>query len=133
MKIRFGFVSNSSSSSYVLLLPKNFDTNMFIDNMDEERIKEIIEDHDLEDKDELKYHVEKLIEDGYLYAYDDSKSLYVCEDVLRDFKIMSIQGGPDDGSISLMSEREKEKIKELLFKEIRYDKLKKIDDENKNI
>jgi len=129
MKIRQGFVSNSSSSSFVLLLPKNFDADKYVDNMEDVEINGIIREYDMEDKNELKEIFNKLVKDAYIYGEDNYKAFNVCSDVLKEFIVTEVEGGPDESSISLLSEKERERLKNLLNKEIRYDKLNNINKE----
>ena len=128
MKIRTGFVSNSSSSSFVILLPKNFDADMYIDNMEDGEIEHIMEEHRMKSKDQIKNILRTCVNDGGMWNED--KGFYMCSELLNDFVVTTVEGGADDGSISIMSEEEKNHLKDLLFKEIRYDKLKKIENEN---
>lgn len=128
MKIRAGFVSNSSSSSFVIMLPKNFDADMFIDNMTDEEIEGLIEEHNMKNKDQIKDILRSCVNDGG--TWNGEKGYYMCTELLNDFVVTTVEGGPDDGSISIMSEKERDRLKDLLFKEIRYDKLKKIENEN---
>lgn len=129
MKIRQGFVSNSSSSSFVLLLPRNFDVDMYVDNMEDSEISGIIKEYDMEDKNEVKEIFHKLVKDAYLYGEDNYKAFNVCSDVLKEFIVTEVEGGPGESSISLMTESERTRLKKLLDKEIRYDKLKIINKE----
>ena len=54
----------------------------------------------------------------------------MCSDLLDEFVVTTVESGPDEGSLSIMSEEDRTRLKDLLFKEIRYDKLKKIENEN---
>jgi hypothetical protein len=131
MKIRQGFVSNSSSSSFVILLPKNFDPDMYVDNMEDSEIEKILSDHDVKSKKKIKEYLTMLVKDKGIYSGDNYKAFYMCSDVLDEFVITEVEGGPDDGSITLLSEKERERLKNLLNKEIRYDKLNNINKEEK--
>jgi len=128
MKIRNGFVSNSSSSSFVVLLPKNFDADMFIDNMEDDEIENIMEEHNMKSKNQIKKILRTCVKDNG--TWNEEEGFYMCTELLDEFVIATVEGGPDDGSLSIMSEKEKDHLKDLLFKEIRYDKLKKIENEN---
>lgn len=96
MKIRNGFVSNSSSSSYVVFIPDNF-------NLD----YTIYEDNDEIDVDILKDMVTELKSGHGLYSQDDYSEYSEIVDALRDrdLVVLEIQAGPDDGSIEVISQK----------------------------
>ena len=129
MKIRSGFVSNSSSSSYIVLLPKNFDAIKYVDNMTDEEIDKLFR-WDKHDRSEIKEALKSLCIDGTIYD-DNYEQKNICSEVLREYVIADVQTESDGGSISLVTGTEREKIKKLLNIELRYDKLKKLE-ETKN-
>lgn len=115
MKIRNGFVSNSSSSSFVILLPENF-----LDIVDYKKITDEYEDFPL---DAFKGLLKQLVDDGgfcneeiYEYSkkydkhheYDFYDNL---DDVIRPYVIAEVEGGPDDGQIIVADSK---KINEIL-------------------
>ena len=107
MKIRTGFVSNSSSSSFVVILPSNFiDSIKFEGNLDEEKIKK------------FKKFLDKFIKDeGYWRDSDnDDEEEYEFYDILsrfiRPYVVASIDTSSDNGDQIIILNREK--IKKLL-------------------
>ena len=104
MKIRHGFVSNSSSSSYIVVLPENFDIEKFIASNftpDEEAgclihyKTHLVVQHDL-------VSVLKQLKAGGEIAEcsDEGGEIYdsLC-DLLSPFMIADVYGGPDSGGI----------------------------------
>jgi hypothetical protein len=127
MKIRQGFVSNSSSSSFIVLLPKNFDPIKYADNIPDSEIDAL--DYEI-DRDRVKIALKMLVTDSSIWG-DDYIDMSICAELLDEYIISTIDGGPDDGAISLVSDNQRTKIKNILNQELRYDKLKKIK-ENEN-
>ena len=123
MKIRQGFVSNSSSSSFVILLPENFDVEKHIeekwDKLDSYSIGNIIDEFDdeFEDgmdedafaKEKFKLIINKFIEKGYVYQ--DDIGFYTIGEVLDDYCIASVEVSSDGGSGTLA---DREQIKKIL-------------------
>ena len=107
MKVRNGFVSNSSSSSFVVLLPENF-----LDTVDYEKIRDGDEDFPI---DALKQLLENLVKDECLYmndVYDADAEDYeldeVIDEIMEPYVIAEFDTGPDEGSI-VVADREKVK------------------------
>ena len=108
MKVRNGFVSNSSSSSFIMLIPESFNVDEFdftphqnslrINNTDEETMKRTFK---------------KLQSEKSLWG-DDGDNYYALTEIFNDFVIGQVETGPDEGGVSILSKREIEKIKKLL-------------------
>jgi len=101
MKIRSGFVSNSSSSSYVVFIPDNFsvDCNKLAEDADSQ--------YDELDVDVLEDMVMDLKNGSGLYSQDNYSEYEAIVDVLRekDLIVITIDGGPDEGSVSTISQK----------------------------
>jgi len=111
MKTRNGFVSNSSSSSFVVLLPDNFDVDSFVteelvNSLDEYTLEDIESDDVV---DGVRKIIKNFIKDGET-DYDNC-SISIVSEVLKDYIIASIEGGPDDGCGVLV---ETSKVKKIL-------------------
>lgn len=107
MKIRNGFVSNSSSSSFVVLLPDNF-----LENVDYDEITNNDEDFPVDD---LKSLLEEFVKRGVIwneeiYNYDNEFADILYE-LVEPYIIASMDTGPDEGQIIIA---DKNKIKEIL-------------------
>jgi hypothetical protein len=88
MKIRLGFVSNSSSSSYLILFPENFNINEL--KLDKKKLKS----YGYSKEDTLK-DILGLIEEKIFYSEDVLTDLSFLASVLEDFVIGSFDGGAD--------------------------------------
>jgi hypothetical protein len=114
MKVRAGFVSNSSSSSFVVLLPENF-----LETVDYDKIKTEHEDEDGnfpmdEFKQLLKNFVDQegmLSEEIYDYDEEDFEFVDILDDLIEPYVVTSIDSGPDEGCYIVLN---REKVKELL-------------------
>lgn len=103
MKIRHGFVSNSSSTAFVILVPKDFaltkeEISEFKDSYNECCDNE--DEIELSDADAIRIFNEIISCDNYNDRYGGNVSSYVIKGIFhkRGLVINSIQTGPDDGS-----------------------------------
>lgn len=125
MKLRHSFVSNSSPSSFIALLPKKFNVDEFIEKLSDEKILEACEDAAWEPEDgwedddtnlpEAKTYVKEtlttLIDDGYVY---DMEEVYLCSALLEDYIIYTVDVSSDDGSFNLLRDEDVETVKRIL-------------------
>lgn len=104
MKIRTGFVSNSSSSSYVVFIPDDFDLDY-----------SLYEEDDDTNVDTLKSMVKDLKNGQGIFQQDGYSEYYIIQEELRDkdLVVTSIETGPDDGYIDVIT---KEQITEIYNK-----------------
>ena len=125
MKIRNGFVSNSSSSSYVILLPVDFksddlDTKKIFKEIDHERLSDIIEEmYGTDDWDgEYNFAVGEIIKDKIktflsekeIWAEDDYSMYDIIYSSFKDNIIAGIDTGPDEAQIVIADRKVVEKI-----------------------
>jgi len=110
MKIRNGFVSNSSSSSFVVLLPENF-----IENIDFDSITQGDDEFPINSfKEMLNKFVEEEgmwmeevgdFEDAYEYEFQD-----LLETLVGPYSIAEMESGPDSGQILIADVNKVKKI-----------------------
>jgi hypothetical protein len=113
MKIRQSFVSNSSSTSYVVLFPEG----ATVDNLEftdlDRQVGRLMDDEGIE-RDEavkiLKDGVTRLLGDGCILEYDDPILGHILPDLLEDYVIDSIDTGPDAGQVSAADTKKVKKI-----------------------
>ena len=104
MKIRNGFVSNSSSSSYIMVLPIEFD---FEKDIDIEKFVEVRSKAEYDDDvtfEECEEYANRFIKDGYISTHDEEYEYFniIC-DLFGDYELTSVEGGSDGGdSITLI-------------------------------
>jgi len=101
MKIRYGFVSNSSSTSYAILLPDNAEFKVCYEDETSESAKRIFE--------ELKASPTDLWLDSI-----DLETQDALIEGLKPYIIGQFSGGPDEGQII---QANKKKVKEILGNE----------------
>jgi len=124
MKIRNGFVSNSSSTSYVILIPTNFDVDTFVfNNLD--KLREIYFDDMPRSKRGAKREVlpfdyidsfisrfKKHIKNGGVgedgYDGNSANDMYAIQEMMADngLVIAEFEGGPDASYVSFVRERD---------------------------
>ena len=113
MKIRSGFVSNSSSSSFVVLFSKNFDIKK---ELDTGKYDEDIEDSQTDKKSVIRMF-KTLIKDGMIYQGEDDYAAYgTLESVVlsNEFEIVeTASGGDGEGTIKILDQKCFDKIKKI--------------------
>ena len=91
MKTRTGFVSNSSSSSFIVTIPENF---VITDELLNKLHGEIYVD-----SEEVKEIIELFIQNGYIDSYEEHQNFNIIDELYRGplskFKIADIEGGAD--------------------------------------
>jgi len=108
MKIRQGFVSNSSSSSFVVLLPEDFKfESIDIDSLP-------IEFYDFESKENINRDFNTLMREKKINRYN-SETVKALGEILEDFVLGTFEAGSDDGAMILLDNN---KIKNILKKEM---------------
>ena len=111
MKIRNGFVSNSSSSSFVLLLPENF-----IEGVDYDKI---VQDYSEEfPVEKFKELLTRFVADGgmwdediYDYDPDDWEFHNILYELMQPYVLASMDSGPDSGQWTVI---DKDKVMNIL-------------------
>lgn len=106
MKVRAGFVSNSSSSSFVLLLPENF-----IETIDFGKITQGDKEFPLDD---FKRLINDFVRRGgmwaesiYDYDEEDYEFVDILDDLVRPFVIAEVENGSSDGGQYVVVDRNK--------------------------
>jgi hypothetical protein len=114
MKTRQGFVSNSSSTSFIIYLPKDFEVK-------DEDIGEIYEQQGMDcDYDECEKSVKKEIKllesGGILYEEEEPGAFTIINKLAEkyDLTLIRTDGSPEDGKIEVISKEAVEKIKRFL-------------------
>jgi hypothetical protein len=126
-KIRAGFVSNSSSSSFVLVFPKDMTPEQFIKKHEEEILDWVMEcglygwEYDdsseaqtVSDSDkerilgEVKSSLIPIFDGGHLSSWDDDDNMYGMLSSINthEYQVTRIETGPDDGSIIILDRLE---------------------------
>jgi len=99
MKIRNGFVSNSSSSSYLIVLPDNY-------KIDKDKLFELSKLNHYNIDDETIIELEKALRDGELYQFQNYELFSLARDFFKEFSVFGIDVGSDDGSLSFIKKSE---------------------------
>ena len=105
MKIRNGFVSNSSSSSFVILLPDSFD----IESVDFEEFSDPYGDNSTPEN--IKKAFNQLKRDKCIWEEEDFNAVSALEKILDPYIIGEVDTSSDGGQIVLA---DKEKVKKVL-------------------
>ena len=109
MKIRAGFVSNSSASSFLVLLPSDFD----FDNIDLSEYQNKMDDNEC-DEAEVKRAFGVLSTMGELWQ-PDSPAWFVLSEILNPYVINTEEIHSDgEGKISLVDGKGRQKIQDLM-------------------
>jgi hypothetical protein len=128
MKFRSGFVSNSSSSSFVYLFPDDFDVNKidwekfdFTDYAAEACYDDAAEVEDDGNpveagseenmKADIVKGLKKFFKEKELWYEEDGSICTAIEMLFSDYVIAEIDGGPEDGKVILA---DKAKVKKIL-------------------
>jgi hypothetical protein len=107
MKTRNGFVSNSSSSSFVVCLPDEFDIN----DIDFEKQHSGKMEEDEITKGDVITAFQEFINDKYFFTGDYNSIGMILEEILQPYAIATVECGPDSGALILADNN---KIKEIL-------------------
>jgi len=102
MKSRYDFVTNSSSTSYIVCIPKNFDVHKEKENLDEEDFDELVRVFDTLD---LTKEVDE-------FDFQLDNAIQICKS--NGFVLHSFPTGPDEGAIINFGIEQLEKMKVLL-------------------
>ena len=111
MKVKTDFITNSSSCSYIVFIPDNFDIDKFVELIDNERLKEPLSaswnEYDLHTIDDVKVKIKDkindLIKNGYIYH--DDYLYYIIGDLLEtlDLVVDEPDTGGGDGSGAMIN------------------------------
>ena len=108
MKMRNGFVSNSSSSSYVVYLPDNFKLNLGTPAI-EKLLSEFYDHMDIDEfRGEIQEALDELMAEGEIGSETAGEGALVY--ILGPYIIASFDTGPDSGCIALAN---KDKIRQI--------------------
>jgi hypothetical protein len=124
MKIRNGFVSNSSSSSFVAVIPNNLDVERAIDNsitvlieagslMPRYVRKEYLTSDGDISADKIKEAALGYLPHGSMWIDDDYDAYRVIKHALTKYSIASFETGPEGGEIYFIKQ---EQIEDMLKK-----------------
>lgn len=119
MKIKLGFVTNSSSTVYILFIPPNYDiSNNELDKAADEYWLEIDGEGHFASIQEFKKQIYvdfiDLKENGYLHMEDNYFTLPAIREILvnmKKFDLFQIDVGPDNEQIHNVTE---DKMKEII-------------------
>jgi hypothetical protein len=107
MKTRKGFVSNSSSTSFVVLIPKSFNIN----SVDWDLCRKEMEIYSESTIKGVKAAYNSLLKNKAVTNYEYGDNEAMLEYVLKDYILVDFESGSEDGKIVLAEE---EKIRRIL-------------------
>jgi hypothetical protein len=100
MKIKQDFITNSSSTSFVICLPKDFDILKFLEE-NKENISDELEDNEIT-FDQFKSSIDDLIKSKIFYLCDNEDSFYIIEELFKNFIISSVDCDSSSGTATLI-------------------------------
>jgi len=126
MKTRKGFVSNSSSTSYLVSLPKNFSITKALSKTNIDKLKKKIKENwkrepleninKFDHRQNVTEHLEYLLETGVIendpddkYDEDDDIAQNIIHVILEEYIVGEIEGGPDRASCTVLVDTSRSK------------------------
>lgn len=119
MKMKMGFISNSSSTSYIAIIPDDFD----IDTLNMGKYDEIFDRNDGANATGVRELCRNLLKTTKVYQYDwdntqgyDRDTFWVLAEVLQEegCVIWTLDAPPESGFIFIPDQDQKDQIKCLL-------------------